>query len=194
MSAALLAACALVLLASAAAHLRNPGALASGIAAHGVLPPSMRTPLAWAVVVSEAVLGLAAAVAALTGQPRLALIAAEGCTVLFALMAVYLHRARRTAAPGVGCACGIGEAPLGLWVGVRATLLACLAGVATVSAGLALTAQSPTGWGFADRPLDQVTVLACAAAALAIGIGLLPAARPTPSPLPVSTLHAGGLR
>lgn len=182
MSAALLACCALVLLASAFGHLRGYGAFARGIAAHGVLPTRLHRAVATAVPAVEIVLGVAAAAGAGIGNLPLASAAALGCTLLFGLMAAYVHRARRTAPTGTPCACGIGEAPLGLWVTARAVTLAVAAAIAAVSAAWALGAGAPA-WGFTGRPTHETLVMGCAALALAIGIGLLPAARSAPGTL-----------
>lgn len=190
MSAALLACCGLVLLASAWSHVRRPRELASGLAAHRVLPPGLRTPLALALTAVEVVLGVAALGAALLGFLPLAVAAGAAAAVLFLLMAGYLLVARRVAPAGVPCACGLGDAPLGPWVTVRALALAALAAVAAGSATLALSAPAPA-WGLTGRPLDQVVVLASAAVALALGLGLLPAARQSLDALPLAT---GGAR
>lgn len=187
MTPALLAACALVLLASAGAHLRRPRALASGMAAHGVLPAGVRTPLAWLVVTTEAVLGVAGLVAALMGPRWLAALAGAAMAVLFGLMAAYVHAAHRRSAGAVPCACGIGEAPLGPWVTLRAALLA---GLAAVAGGVA--AFSSGAWGFAGRPWDELVVLACAAVTLAVSTALLPVAHTTPTGLTLVT--RGGVR
>lgn len=190
MSAALLACCALVLLASGWAHVRDPRALAGGLAAHGVVPTALRTPLARVLTGVEVLLGLVGLGAALTGQLTLAVAAAAATALLFLAMTGYLLAARRSAPSGVPCACGLGDAPLGPWVTARAIGLAALAAVAATSAGLALAARSAV-WGFSGRPLDQLVVLACAALALAIGLGLLPAARRDLDALPVTN---GGAR
>lgn len=190
MSAALLACCALVLLASGWAHARHPRALADGLAAHRLVPEGLRTPLARVLTGGELLLGVAGLFAAVTGMLPVAVVVATATALLFWAMTAYLLVARRSAPSGVPCACGLGDAPLGPWVTARAIALALLATVVGASAGLAVAAGA-SGWGFVGRPVDQVVILCCAALTLAIGLGLLPAARRDLDSLPLAT---GGAR
>ncbi len=191
MSAALLACCALVLLASAWSHVRDPRALIAGLGAHGLVPVRLRTPMARVLTATELALGVAGLAAALTGLLVVAVVAAAACTLLFLAMSGYLLAARRSAPAGVPCACGLGDAPLGPWVTARALILAGLAAVVAGSAAVALASADAGAWGLAGRPVDEAVVLVCAALALAIAVALLPVARRDPEGL---VLAAGGAR
>lgn len=173
LSPALLGAVGLVLLTSAAAHVRAPGALQRGLRSHGVLRHRTHRPVALTLGPVEAVLGVAALLAALTGPPPApALAASMPAAVLFLALAVYLARVLRgTAGQAVPCACGLGEAPVSTTTVVRAGVLAGMAVAGGVTAA---------GWSVTRAPGAEVFVAVAAAVVLALSAALLPAARAVP--------------
>lgn len=188
LSPALLGALALVLLASAVGHLRDPVALRSGLLAHGVLPAVLRGPVALLLPLVEVVLGVAAVLAvAGPGDPvLLTRLTGGGAFLLFAAFTTYLIIVLRTRPePGVPCACGLGAASVGAASVLRAGVLALFAGVAALSAG---------GWTLATRPGVEIAVTLAAAVTLAVATALLPAAREVPDDLTLTDLSAGGAR
>lgn len=173
LSPALLGAVALVLLASAVSHLRAPAALQRGLGAHGVLPPGTHRPVSLVLGPVEAVLGLAALGAALTGPATgtVLLMTAPAAALLLALT-VYLGRVLRTTAGRVvPCACGLGEAPVSGSTLARAGVLTAMAVTGGVTA---------TGWSVPAAPAAEVLVTGAAALVLALSTALLPAARAVP--------------
>ena len=165
---AALAACGLVLAASALAHLRRPHALARALAVHGIVPTAAWWPLAIVVVAVEVVLAAALLmVAAVPAGPpdRAVAAAAAGVFVTFAgYLAAVLHRGG--AATRAPCGCGLGDEPVTPGVVVRAGALAVLAGTGAVAAPVeALVA----------RTAGEQVVLAAAAVALAVVLARLPA-------------------
>ncbi|XVX21407.1 MauE/DoxX family redox-associated membrane protein [Actinomycetota bacterium] len=168
MTIALLAACALVLVASGLSHLRDLAVLRRGMREHGVLPESIHAPAAIALTAAELVLAAALAFGLVVGSSGVTRLAAAGAAALFAAFTAYLLLAlRRPGAAALPCACGLGDAPLGLWTVVRAALLAALAVIGAV--------WVPAAAG--TLALPQLAVVLLATVSLAIGIGLLPAAR-----------------
>lgn len=173
LSPALLAAVGLVLLASAASHLRAPGALHRGLRSHGVLRPRAHRPVSLALGPVEAALGVAVLLAALTGAPPVTAYAASvPVAVLFLVLTLYLARVLKvTAGQVVPCACGLGEAPVSLTTVVRAGALAAM----TVVGG-----ATAAGWSVTSAPDAEVFVTVAAALVLALSAALLPAARAVP--------------
>lgn len=188
LSPALLGAVALVLLAAAGGHLRNPVALRSGLLVHGVLPASLRRPVALLLPVAELVLaGTALSALAGVGDPvLLTRLAGGGAFLLFAGFTVYLLVVLRTnPGPGVPCACGIGEAAVGPPSVLRAALLGLFAVVA---------ASGAQGWTVTGGTAAEVAVTLAAAGSLALATALLPAAREVPADLTLHDLSPRGVR
>src|SRR5690606_29700296 len=123
-SAALVAVVAITLLSSGLEHLRGrSAALSETLAGHRVLPATWTSPVAAVLTVLEVALGLALLVGLSRGTAATGMLALVA-SALFAAMTGYVHLAARRAERGapVPCGCGLGEAPLGLWVTVRAGL------------------------------------------------------------------------
>ena len=174
MSAALVAVVAVVLLGSGVVHLAHRGELRRAIALHAVLPRGLHGPAAWGLPSLEVLLGGALLALLGLGSGRTGA-AALLAGVLLAAMTAYVHvAARRSLGSVVPCGCGLGEAPLGLWVTVRAGLLTALAVIG------ALTLGTPP----ADRAGSELVVMGAATVALAIGISVLPQARVTLTGVP----------
>ncbi|MCK0113510.1 hypothetical protein MWU75_15285 [Ornithinimicrobium sp. F0845] len=173
LSPALLGAVGLVLLASAAAHLRSPAALRRGLDAHGVLPPGARGPVALVLGPLEALLGAGALVTAVIDVPSgVALAVSMPIAGLFLAFTLYLGQVLR-AAQGrvVPCACGLGEAPVSRTAVLRGGILTTLALVGGVSAD---------GWSLAGAPAAEAGVALAAMLVIALSVALLPAARAVP--------------
>lgn len=188
LSPALLGAVALVLLASAAGHLRHPVALRSGLLVHDVLPAALHRPVSVLLPVAELTLGAVAlwAIAGPGDPVLLTRLGGAGAALLFAGFTAYLLAVLRTRPqPGVPCACGVGEASVGPASVARAGLLAGFAAVAALTAG---------GWTLTTRPALEVVVTVAAALTLAVATALLPAAREVPADLTLTDLAAGGAR
>ena len=168
MSEALLGVVSVTLLVSGAAHLRAPRRLRAVLDAHRVLPRGLRGPVAIALPPIEVSLGAALALGLATGSGASVLIGLLSAGLLVA-MTVYVHvAARRSAGRSVPCGCGVGEAPLGLWVTARAAILG----------GLALTGALTTGAGpTLARPLLELVVMAAAVLSLTISLAALPGTR-----------------
>lgn len=117
---------ALVLLLAFAGHLRAPRTLPAALAAHRVVPGTLRWPVAVVVIALEGVLGAAVGYAVAAGRPH-SLTLAAGCTVvLFAGYAGYGLYVLRTR-PSVPCGCATGpggDTPMSGWVAGRAAALA----------------------------------------------------------------------
>ena len=162
------AACGLVLGASALAHLRRPRALARALAVHGVVPPAAWWPLTVAVVAVESVLACALLYVAVLPAGPLAGVGAAAAAALFLAFAVYLAAVLRRAAVGARapCGCGLGDEPVTAMAVVRAGALAGLAG--------AVAATAPVE-PLLVRPAAEQAVHAAAAVALAAGLARLPA-------------------
>lgn len=170
MSAALVAVVAITLLSSGLEHLRGrSAALSETLAGHRVLPATWTSPVAAVLTVLEVALGLALLVGLSRGTAATGMLALVA-SALFAAMTGYVHLAARRAERGapVPCGCGLGEAPLGLWVTVRAGLLAALA----LIGGLTL----PTEPLSTSSP-SELVIMAAATLALSIAIITLPQAR-----------------
>ncbi|AXH97182.1 MauE/DoxX family redox-associated membrane protein [Ornithinimicrobium avium] len=188
LSPALLGAVGLVLLASAAGHLRSPAALRHGLDAQGVVPQVARRAVSLLLGPVETVLGVAAILAAVTGpRPALALWAGLPSAALFAVLALYLTAVlRSTAGRPVPCACGLGEAPVGPSTVLRAAFLGAMAALGGATAG---------GWSPGTAPHEELIVALAAALVLAVATALLPAARAVPAAtLHVRTVDLGGPR
>lgn len=168
MSEALLAVVAVMLFGAGAAHLRDPHAVRTVLESHDVLARRLRRPVALGLPLVE----LAVAVALLIGLGSgwtATFVVATIAAALLAAMTCYVHvAAARSQGRAVPCGCGIGEAPLGLWVTVRSGLLTALAlfGALTVRDGPTLA-----------RPAEELVVMAAAVLALSLCLGALPAAR-----------------
>lgn len=169
MTDALLVAVAGVLIASGVAHAAHFGRSRAGVHDHRLVPAGLAGPLVAALLATEMVLGVGTLFAVVTGSSA-QLVWGLLCAVVFVAFTAYVHLAwlRRTRRD-VMCACGVGEAPLGLWVTLRSGLLAVMA------LSGAVFASSDVGW--LDRPTFEVTILVSAALALSIAVTLLPAAR-----------------
>ena len=181
LSPALLGAVGLVMVAASLSHLRSPEALRRGLGAHRVLPERLHTPISRVLGPLELVLGAAALVLAVTGAPLApTLLVGMPLAGLSLALTVYLWQVLRvTAGDVVPCACGLGEAPVGLPAVVRA-------GILTV---LALTgATTANGWAIHTAPVAEIFVALAAMLVLALATALLPAARAVPAP----AIRAGG--
>ncbi len=181
MSGALLVAVAGVLIASGLAHGVHFESSRAAVADQHVVSPGLAGPLVAVLSVAEIALGggtLAAVLTGSTAQTVWGLL----CALLLVAFGGYVHLAwlRRTRRD-VLCACGVGEAPLGLWVTLRSGLLAVLA------LGGAAFASSGVSW--LDRPAFELSVLVCVAFSLAVAVTMLPAAR-----APLSALNPETVR
>lgn len=181
MSAALLAVGAVVLVFSGAAHLRDRAALGVVMARHRVLPAGLRRLTSAALPVLQLALGLALLVTIGAGASGASFALGLGAAALFLAFALYLHRASRApGAAGMPCGCGVGEAPLGVWVVARALLLAVLSGAGAIG-GVTMTENPLAGAGSAGADgAVRVVVSAAAVLALVVAISVLPAARAMP--------------
>lgn len=169
MSAALLLTAATVLLLAGVAHLRGFSSTAGSVVRHGLIPPRFGTVVVAGLALIECVVGGGTIVAVMVDSNTQRLWALI-CVVVLLCLSAYAHvAAARQSAPGVPCACGIGEAPLGIWATLRPAMLAALAAVG----GLAV----PITDGWLQRPLHEQGILICAALSLSIAVTLLPAAR-----------------
>lgn len=187
LSPAFLAAAGLVLLASAAAHLRDPRALSVALGVQRMLPAAARRPVAAALAPVELAVGMAVLAGALglvtAGWARLA---GLGAALLCAAFTGYLLAVLRSRpADRVPCGCGVSEAPVGGPAVVRAGVLSVMAGVG------ALTAD---GWTALQAPASHALVVACAASTLAVATALLPAARLVSDDLALTAPVTGGAR
>lgn len=175
LSPALLGAVGLVLLVSAAAHLRSPSALRRGLDAQDVLPGGVRGAVTILLGPVEAVLGAGCMLAAATGPgPAAALSAGLPAAVLLLVLGGYLVVVlRATRGRPVPCACGLGETPVAPAAVLRAGVLAAMAALGAVTAD---------GWTASGAPAREVFVALAAALVLAVATVLLPAARSLPDP------------
>ncbi|MGA8047968.1 MAG: MauE/DoxX family redox-associated membrane protein [Dermatophilaceae bacterium] len=168
MSEALLAVVAVTLVVAGAAHLRAPRELRAALDSHAVLARSVRGPVSVGLPLVEVALGVGVLLALATGAAATVLVGLLAAALLTA-MTVYVHvAAGRSAGRAVPCGCGVGEAPLGLWVTVRSALLAGLALVGALTVGAAPTLA---------RPGSELVIMAAAVVALSISLAALPGAR-----------------
>lgn len=123
---------ALVLLVAFAGHLRDRRALRDALAAHRILPPSLRAPVAVAVTALEGLLGALTGAALVDGRASPVLLGGTGAAALFAGYAVYGWYVLRTR-PRVPCGCASDGTPMSGWVVGRAGALAVLS--VTAAAG-----------------------------------------------------------
>lgn len=170
MSEALIAVAALSLLLAGLAHTRAPDPLRKTLARHAVLPGSLQAPVAASLVLVEIALG-AGLLVGLSLAHNLVRGLSLAAALLFAAMAGYVHiAARRAPATALPCGCGFGEAPLGLWMTVRAGLLAVLSGLGALTTDVSALQR---------RPAPELVIMLAATVALTIAITALPAARAT---------------
>lgn len=156
-------------MASGLAHLVHFERSRAAVAVQHVVSTALSGPLVAALAVAELALGGGTLVAVTSGSSSQTVWGLL-CASLFVAFGGYAHLAwlRRTHRD-VQCACGVGEAPLGLWVTLRSGLLAALALVGALFA-------SPGG-AWLDRPAFELMILGCAAMAMSVAVTLLPAAR-----------------
>ncbi len=169
MTGALLIAVAGVLMVSGLAHLVHFERSRAAVADQHVVAAGLAGPLVVALIVAEVAFGGGTAVAVTSGSSS-QIVWGLLCAALFVAFAGYVHLAwlRRTRRD-VLCACGVGEAPLGLWVTLRSGLLAALALFGAVFAS--------SGGAWLDRPAFELTILVCAAVAVSVAVTVLPVAR-----------------
>ena len=148
--------------------LAEPRSLVAVLDSHGVLARRLRRPVARGLPLVEVAVAVALLLDLATGWAATYVIGLTAAALL-AAMTLYVHvAASRSEGRTVPCGCGVGEAPLGLWVTVRSALLTALAlgGALTVRDGPTLA-----------RPAEELVVMAAAVLALSICLGALPAAR-----------------
>lgn len=179
MSVALLAVGAIVLVVSGVSHVRDRVESRATLDRHAVLPTSVRRPSAVLLPALQLALGLALLGAIVTGAQTASVRLGGVASALFLVFALYLHlAARKPGAAGAPCGCGLGEAPLGVWVVVRAVLFAALSAVG--AAGVATTngLDATTAGGLAGAAgVAEAIVSVAAVASLVVAISVLPAAR-----------------
>lgn len=169
MSAALLVTAAAVLLLAGLAHLVGFAATVRSVVQQGLVPRRFAAVVVAGLALVECVVGAGTLVSVVLNSPNQRLWAAL-CVVLLLSLAGYAHQAAaRRSDPDALCACGIGEAPLGIWTTLRPLMLAALAAVGGLAA--------PATQGWLQRPVYEQVILVCAALSLSIAVTLLPPAR-----------------
>lgn len=173
MTAALIMTPAIVLLLAGVSHLTKFSATANSVARHRLIQPRFTIIAVAGLALVESAVG-GGTVAAVLMQSSTQRRWAFACVVVLVSLSAYAHLAAvRQADPDLPCACGMGEAPLGMWATLRPAMLAVLAALG----GLLVPATD----GWLQRPLHEQAIVICAGLSLSITMTLLPATR---APLP----------